>query len=41
VVLEWSLFEKKTIGKQFVRAADSVASDLSERINMEKTQGAS
>ncbi|NOY38244.1 MAG: four helix bundle protein [Chlorobi bacterium] len=41
VVLAWGLFEKKTIGEQFVRAADSVASNLSERINMEETQGTS
>jgi len=30
IVIDWSYFEKDTIGKQLVRAADSVAANLSE-----------
>jgi four helix bundle protein len=30
VVVNWDYFPKDTIGKQFVRAIDSVASNLSE-----------
>ena len=30
IVLNWNYFEKDTIGKQLVRAADSVAANLSE-----------
>lgn len=30
IVSEWGSFEKQTIGKQLVRAADSVAANLSE-----------
>ena len=30
VVAKWSWFEKDTVGKQLVRAADSIASNLSE-----------
>jgi len=30
IVVEWNYFEKDTIGRQFVRAADSVAANLSE-----------
>lgn len=30
IVNRWGYFEKDTIGKQFVRAADSVAANLSE-----------
>jgi len=30
IVNEWKYFEKDTIGKQLVRAADSVAANLSE-----------
>ncbi len=30
VVAEWNYFEKDTVGKQLVRAVDSVASNLSE-----------
>jgi len=29
-VLQWSWFEKDTLGKQLVRAADSIATNLSE-----------
>ena len=31
IVLKWDYFTKDTIGKQLVRAADSVAANLSER----------
>lgn len=30
IVAEWNYFEKDTIGKQLVRAADSIAANLSE-----------
>src|SRR5688500_6050287 len=30
IVMAWGYFEKDTIGKQFVRAADSIAANLSE-----------
>lgn len=30
IVIEWGYFEKDTIGKQLVRAIDSVAANLSE-----------
>src|SRR5258707_12631254 len=30
IVNRWSYFEKDTVGKQFVRAADSIAANLSE-----------
>jgi len=30
IVIKWDYFEKDTIGKQLVRAADSVAANLSE-----------
>lgn len=30
IVTKWSIFEKDTIGKQLVRAADSVAANISE-----------
>jgi len=30
IVSEWDYFQKDTIGKQFVRAADSIAANLSE-----------
>jgi len=30
IVLEWDFFTKDTIGKQLVRAADSIAANLSE-----------
>lgn len=30
IVAEWNYFEKDTVGKQLVRAVDSVASNLSE-----------
>lgn len=30
IVLNWGYFEKETIGKQFVKAADSIAANLSE-----------
>ena len=30
IVIDWNYFEKDTIGKQLVRAADSVAANLSE-----------
>ena len=30
LVNKWKLFEKKTIGEQFVKAADSVASNIAE-----------
>jgi len=30
IVVNWNYFEKDTIGKQFVRAADSIAANLSE-----------
>jgi len=30
IVIEWNYFEKETIGKQLVRAVDSVAANLSE-----------
>jgi four helix bundle protein len=30
IVIEWDYFKKDTIGKQLVRAADSVAANLSE-----------
>jgi four helix bundle protein len=30
VVVKWNYFEKDTCGKQFVRAADSIAANLSE-----------
>ena len=30
VVIKWSDFEKRTVGEQFVRAADSIAANLSE-----------
>ncbi|HYF66688.1 MAG TPA: four helix bundle protein [Ohtaekwangia sp.] len=30
IVSRWGYFEKDTVGKQFVRAADSVAANLSE-----------
>jgi hypothetical protein len=29
IVIEWDYFAEDTIGKQFVKAADSVAADLS------------
>lgn len=32
LVIEWSYFNKDTIGKQLVRAADSIAANLSEGI---------
>ena len=30
IVVKWSFFEKDTVGKQFVRAVDSIAANLSE-----------
>ena len=30
IVIEWDYFTKDTIGKQLIRAADSVAANLSE-----------
>lgn len=30
IVARWSFFEKDTIGKQWVRAADSIAANISE-----------
>ncbi|MFM8911595.1 MAG: four helix bundle protein, partial [Flammeovirgaceae bacterium] len=30
VVLKWNYFEKDTIGKQLVKATDSIAANLSE-----------
>ena len=30
IVLKWNYFKKDTLGKQFVRAADSIAANLSE-----------
>jgi four helix bundle protein len=30
LVMRWGYFEKDTVGKQFVRAADSIAANLSE-----------
>ena len=30
IVMRWSIFDKDTCGKQFVRAADSIAANLSE-----------
>jgi four helix bundle protein len=30
IVMKWGYFEKDTVGKQFVRAADSIAANLSE-----------
>lgn len=30
IVLKWNYFEKDTIGKQFVRAADSIAANIAE-----------
>ncbi|MGE0772162.1 MAG: four helix bundle protein [Cyclobacteriaceae bacterium] len=30
VVIKWNTFEKDTLGKQFVRSADSIAANLSE-----------
>lgn len=30
IVDQWNYFQKDTIGKQFVRAADSIAANLSE-----------
>ena len=30
LVIAWDYFEKDTVGKQFVRAADSIAANLSE-----------
>lgn len=30
VVIKWELFSKKTVGDQFVKAADSIASNLAE-----------
>lgn len=30
VVLNWNYFEKETVGKQLIKAADSVAANLSE-----------
>lgn len=30
IVIEWDYFQKDTIGKQLVRAADSIAANLSE-----------
>jgi len=30
IVDKWNFFQKDTIGKQFVRAADSIAANLSE-----------
>jgi four helix bundle protein len=30
IVMEWGYFEKDTLGKQFVRAADSIAFNISE-----------
>lgn len=30
IVSKWNYFEKDTIGKQFVKAADSIAANLSE-----------
>ncbi len=32
IVIKWSYFNKDTIGKQLVRAADSIAANLSEGI---------
>ncbi|MCF8234142.1 MAG: four helix bundle protein [Bacteroidales bacterium] len=32
IVIKWDYFHKDTMGKQLVRAADSVASNLSEGI---------
>lgn len=30
IVMQWSYFEKDTVGKQFVRAVDSISANLSE-----------
>lgn len=30
IVIKWSYFEKDTIGKQFVRAADSISANIAE-----------
>ncbi|MCF8243320.1 MAG: four helix bundle protein [Melioribacteraceae bacterium] len=30
IVIQWNYFEKETIGKQLIKAADSVAANLSE-----------
>lgn len=30
VVIKWNYFEKETVGKQFVRAADSISANISE-----------
>jgi four helix bundle protein len=30
VIIAWGFFEKDTVGKQLVRAADSIAANLSE-----------
>jgi len=30
IVINWNYFEKDTVGKQLVKAADSIASNLSE-----------
>ena len=30
IVIKWDFFQKDTVGKQLVRAADSIASNLSE-----------
>ena len=30
IVQKWNIFDKDTVGKQFVRAADSIAANLSE-----------
>ena len=30
IVIKWNYFEKDTVGKQLVKAADSVAANLSE-----------
>lgn len=32
VVAEWNYFDKDTVGKQLVRAADSIAANLSEGV---------
>src|SRR5690554_4879230 len=30
IIIKWNYFEKDTIGKQFIKASDSMASNLSE-----------
>jgi len=32
IVIRWSIFDKDTCGKQFVRAVDSIAANLSEGV---------